>query len=83
MKGFPDKVNLGQGTTHGMIVIWRGIMGKWGDISDSLVYTVPVMAEGDLVRREVKLLMGNEAIALGAIRAGVRVVSGYPGTPST
>lgn len=31
----------------------------------------------------IKLLMGNEAIALGAINAGVRVVSGYPGTPST
>ena len=30
-----------------------------------------------------RLLMGNEAIALGAIRAGVNVVSGYPGTPST
>ena len=30
-----------------------------------------------------KLIMGNEAIALGAIRAGVNVVSGYPGTPST
>jgi indolepyruvate ferredoxin oxidoreductase alpha subunit len=30
-----------------------------------------------------KLLMGNEAIALGAIRAGVQVVTGYPGTPST
>ena len=30
-----------------------------------------------------QLLMGNEAIALGAIRAGVGVVSGYPGTPST
>lgn len=30
-----------------------------------------------------KLLMGNEAIAMGAIRAGVNVVSGYPGTPST
>jgi indolepyruvate ferredoxin oxidoreductase alpha subunit len=30
-----------------------------------------------------KLLMGNEAIALGAMRAGVRVVTGYPGTPST
>ncbi|MDR1949817.1 MAG: indolepyruvate ferredoxin oxidoreductase subunit alpha [Spirochaetaceae bacterium] len=29
------------------------------------------------------LLMGNEAIALGAIRAGVAVVTGYPGTPST
>ena len=27
--------------------------------------------------------MGNEAVALGAIAAGVRVVSGYPGTPST
>ncbi|MDR2053544.1 MAG: indolepyruvate ferredoxin oxidoreductase subunit alpha [Treponema sp.] len=30
-----------------------------------------------------RLLMGNEAAALGAIRAGVRVVTGYPGTPST
>ncbi|MDR2543761.1 MAG: indolepyruvate ferredoxin oxidoreductase subunit alpha [Treponema sp.] len=30
-----------------------------------------------------KLLMGNEAIALGAIRAGVHLVTGYPGTPST
>jgi len=30
-----------------------------------------------------QLLMGNEAIALGAIRAGVGFASGYPGTPST
>lgn len=30
-----------------------------------------------------QLLMGNEAIALGAIRAGVNLVCGYPGTPST
>ena len=30
-----------------------------------------------------QLLMGNEAIALGAIHAGVGLVSGYPGTPST
>ncbi len=30
-----------------------------------------------------RVCMGNEAIALGAIKAGVRVVSGYPGTPST
>ncbi|GHU74475.1 indolepyruvate ferredoxin oxidoreductase subunit alpha [Clostridia bacterium] len=29
------------------------------------------------------LLMGNEAIAYGAIDAGVSFVSGYPGTPST
>jgi len=27
--------------------------------------------------------MGNEAIALGALEAGVQVVTGYPGTPST
>ena len=30
-----------------------------------------------------KLITGNEAVALGALAAGVRVVSGYPGTPST
>lgn len=30
-----------------------------------------------------KFLMGNEAIALGAINAGVNLVAGYPGTPST
>ena len=28
-------------------------------------------------------VMGNEAIALGALAAGVNVVAGYPGTPST
>ena len=31
----------------------------------------------------LELLMGNQAIAIGAIRAGVGVVTGYPGTPST
>lgn len=30
-----------------------------------------------------KFLMGNEAIALGAVHAGVNLVAGYPGTPST
>lgn len=30
-----------------------------------------------------KLLMGNEAIAFAAIEAGVQIVTGYPGTPST
>ncbi|MEK6654010.1 MAG: indolepyruvate ferredoxin oxidoreductase, partial [Thermodesulfobacteriota bacterium] len=34
--------------------------------------------EGDEV-----LLMGNEAIARGALEAGVRVAAGYPGTPSS
>ena len=31
----------------------------------------------------VEYLMGNEAIAMGAVAAGVNVVAGYPGTPST
>ncbi len=30
-----------------------------------------------------QLITGNEAVALGALRAGVRVVTGYPGTPSS
>jgi len=30
-----------------------------------------------------KLITGNEALALGALRTGVKVVTGYPGTPST
>ncbi|BAB65740.1 indolepyruvate ferredoxin oxidoreductase subunit alpha [Sulfurisphaera tokodaii] len=29
------------------------------------------------------LLLGNEAIAFGALKAGVGIASGYPGTPST
>ena len=30
-----------------------------------------------------RILTGNEAVAWGALRAGVRVATGYPGTPST
>ena len=30
-----------------------------------------------------EFLMGNEAMAAGALAAGVNVVAGYPGTPST
>ena len=30
-----------------------------------------------------RILNGSEAVALGALRAGVKVVTGYPGTPST
>lgn len=30
-----------------------------------------------------RLMMGNEAIALGAVEAGVEVVTAYPGTPSS
>jgi indolepyruvate ferredoxin oxidoreductase alpha subunit len=32
---------------------------------------------------ENQILTGSEALAMGALRAGVRVVTGYPGTPST
>ena len=30
-----------------------------------------------------QLLMGNEALAHAALEAGVNVVAGYPGTPSS
>lgn len=30
-----------------------------------------------------RILTGNQAVALGALRAGVKVATGYPGTPST
>lgn len=30
-----------------------------------------------------KIVSGNDAVGLGALRAGVKVVSGYPGTPSS
>ena len=30
-----------------------------------------------------RLVMGNEAMGLAAITAGVNVVAGYPGTPSS
>lgn len=32
---------------------------------------------------KTRILTGNEALAWGALRAGVKVVTGYPGTPST
>ncbi len=35
------------------------------------------------IGRMIKLLSGNEALALGAYHAGVRVAAAYPGTPST
>ena len=34
-------------------------------------------------RMPLKLRMGNEAIALGALHAGISVAAGYPGTPSS
>ncbi len=37
----------------------------------------------DVKRLHSEFLMGNEAIAMGALAAGVNLVCGYPGTPST
>lgn len=37
----------------------------------------------EVIGLQKEYLMGNEAIAMGAIAAGVNVVAGYPGTPST
>lgn len=37
----------------------------------------------DMVAGEPYLLMGNEALARGALEAGVAVATGYPGTPSS
>gem|GEM_PF-2458 len=37
----------------------------------------------DALKGEKVLLLGNEAIVRGAIEAGVRVATGYPGTPAS
>ena len=50
-----------------------------GYIIKSVVYYI----KEDKKVENIKFLMGNEAIALGALHAGVKLVSGYPGTPST
>jgi indolepyruvate ferredoxin oxidoreductase alpha subunit len=34
-------------------------------------------------KEQPRLLMGNEAIARGALEAGIQMASGYPGTPSS
>ena len=41
------------------------------------------VSEADTATPKRELLSGNEAIARGAVEAGVRVAAGYPGTPST
>ena len=37
----------------------------------------------DNVGMAKQMIMGNQAIALGALKAGVNLVAGYPGTPSS
>ena len=38
---------------------------------------------GDLVTMSAQLLLGNDAIALGLVQNGCRMVTAYPGTPSS
>jgi indolepyruvate ferredoxin oxidoreductase, alpha subunit len=54
-----------------------GLIEQTGDPADR------IDREGYAERSVPKLLSGNEAIARGAWEAGVRVGTGYPGTPST
>lgn len=42
---------------------------------------MPILSDANPGSRH--LLMGNQAIARGALEAGVRVAAGYPGTPSS
>ena len=44
-----------------------------------------MVSKGELLSPpgSTRLLLGNEAIARGALEAGVGFVAGYPGTPST
>ena len=49
-----------------------------------LCYTINyILWIGEELLPMKKLMLGNEAVARGAYEAGVRVVSSYPGTPST
>lgn len=55
---------------------------------DTLLLSVIVLAETSpktdwMDNMHTEFLMGNAAIAMGAVAAGLNVVSGYPGTPST
>lgn len=58
----------------------NGVTGGTGNGAGGGVEGAVGTARGEVVRR---LCMGNEAVALAAIEAGVNVACGYPGTPST
>lgn len=53
------------------------------DIIDETTVNYIERTRGEQKLMHKEFLMGNAAIALGAIAAGVNVVAGYPGTPST
>jgi indolepyruvate ferredoxin oxidoreductase alpha subunit len=55
------------------------------EVEPELVQSGPTSPTGTGApgRLSGELLLGNEAIGLGALHAGVTVATGYPGTPST
>lgn len=47
------------------------------------IKSIGIDRERQMIRMKKKIMLGNEAFARGAYEAGVKVVSSYPGTPST
>lgn len=54
-------------------------------MENSLLFRLAFIADNKLRKKRMtkRLMLGNEAVARGAYEAGVRVMSAYPGTPST
>ena len=52
------------------------------DLTIGLLCASLLFIRGGLILAK-ELMMGNEAIARGALEAGVRVATAYPGTPSS
>ena len=50
-------------------------------------YDLRILCNYDIIKsmstNEKQMIMGNQAIALGALKAGVNLCAGYPGTPSS
>lgn len=51
--------------------------------SPSLLGRLFLLFIREMKRLTVKLLMGNEAIAYGALESGIQIATAYPGTPSS
>ncbi len=58
------------------------VLDKRGVDKGTVSWSMPGHVTGGRNARR-RLITGNEAVALGALRAGVKVVTGYPGTPSS
>ena len=59
------------------------IVTPWQSLPRKQAYIATSNRKVDNEVMEKKIMLGNEAFARGAYEAGVKVVSSYPGTPST